>query len=105
MTIQEFQAMDLRVGKVLAVERVEGSDKMLKLRIDIGEERIILSGIGKAYAPEEIEGKNIVVIANLDPRMIMGQESNGMVLAAHGEDGKPVLIMPVEGVPSGAKIS
>jgi methionyl-tRNA synthetase len=96
MTIDEFKKCDLRVGKVLAAERVEGSDKLLKLQIDIGEPRQILSGIGKAYAPEDLVGKSVVIIANLDPRMMMGFESQGMLLAASGPDGKPV-ILGVEG--------
>jgi methionyl-tRNA synthetase len=105
MTIDEFQANDLRVGTVTHAERVEGSEKLLKLQIDLGESRQILSGIAKAYAPEDLVGKQVVVIANLEPRMMMGMESQGMLLAAHGVDGKPVLVMPKEPVPPGAKIS
>ncbi len=107
MTIEEFQKCDLRVGKIVSVERVEGSEKLLKLQVDIAEllPRQILSGIAKAYAPEDIVGKSVVIIANLDPRMMMGMESNGMLLAAHSEDGAPVIIQPVRDVPLGAKIS
>jgi methionyl-tRNA synthetase len=106
MTIDEFQASDLRVGKIISAERVEGSEKLLKLQVDIAEPepRQILSGIAKAYAPDLV-GKSVVIIANLDPRMMMGMESNGMLLAAHGEGGAPVLIQPVSDVPPGAKIS
>jgi methionyl-tRNA synthetase len=107
MTIDEFQKSDLRVGKIVSVERVEGSEKLLKLQVDIAEPepRQILSGIAKAYAPEDLVGKSVVIIANLEPRMMMGMESNGMLLAAHGEGGTPVIIQPVSDVPPGAKIS
>jgi methionyl-tRNA synthetase len=107
MTIDEFQQSDLRVGKIVSAERVEGSEKLLKLQVDIAEPapRQILSGIAKAYAPEDIIGKSVVIIANLDPRMMMGMESCGMLLAAHGEDGSPVLVLPASDVPPGAKIS
>jgi methionyl-tRNA synthetase len=107
MTIDEFQKADLRVGKVIAAERVEGSEKLLKLQIDIAEPapRQILSGIAKWYAPEDLVGKMVVIIANLDPRMMMGMESQGMLLAAHGEDGAAVVVSPTGDVPPGAKIS
>ncbi len=116
MTIDEFQEADLRVGKVLAAERVEGSEKLLKLSVDIGEPRSdlrqgfggtrqILSGIAKWYAPEDLIGREVVVIANLEPRMMMGLESQGMILAAHGENEEPVVLMPLREVPPGAKIS
>jgi methionyl-tRNA synthetase len=107
MTIDEFQKSDLRVGKIVSAERVEGSEKLLKLQVDIAEPepRQILSGIAKAYAPEDLVGKSVVIIANLEPRMMMGMESNGMLLAAHGEGGTPVIIQPVSDVPPGAKIS
>lgn len=107
MTIDEFQQSDLRVGTIISAERVEGSEKLLKLQVDIAEPapRQILSGIAKAYAPEELVGKSVVIIANLEPRMMMGMESNGMLLAAHGEGGAPVLIRPVGEVAPGSKIS
>lgn len=107
MTIDEFQKADLRVGTVISAEAVEGSEKLLKLQVELGEPapRQILSGIAKAYAPADLIDKQVVIIANLDPRMMMGFESQGMLLAAHGEDGAPVLVLPASGVPSGAKIS
>ena len=105
MTIDEFQKADLRVGKVISAERVEGSEKLLKLQVDIGEPRQILAGIAKVYPPEELVGKEVIIIANLEPRMMMGMESQGMVLAAHGENGEPILLMPEREVPSGSKIS
>ncbi|HUC02052.1 MAG TPA: methionine--tRNA ligase subunit beta [Candidatus Paceibacterota bacterium] len=107
MTIDEFQKADLRVGKIISAERVEGSEKLLKLQVEIGEAapRQILSGIAKVYAPEDLTGKSVAIIANLDPRMMMGMESNGMLLAAHGDGGAPVIIQPAGDVAPGAKIS
>ena len=105
MTIDEFQKMDLRVEKVLSVERVEGSEKLLKLSMDAGEPKQIISGIAKAYAPEDLIGKEVVIIANLDPRMMMGLESQGMILAAHGENGEPIVLTVEREVPAGSKIS
>lgn len=105
MTIDEFQKMELRVAKVLSVEPVEGSEKLLKLSVDAGEPRQIISGIAKAYAPADLVGKEVVIIANLDPRMMMGLESQGMILAAHGEGGAPVVLTVEREVPAGSKIS
>jgi methionine--tRNA ligase beta chain len=107
MTIDEFKNADLRVGEITAAERVEGSEKLLKLKVDLGEEeaRQILSGIAKHYSPEDLIGKKVVIIANLEPRMLMGHESRGMLLAAHGEDEAPVLLLPDANVPPGAKIT
>jgi methionine--tRNA ligase beta chain len=105
MTIDEFRNVELRVAKVLAAERVEGSEKLLKLQVDMGESRQIVSGIGKVYAPEAMIGKEVVVIANLEPREIMGFTSQGMLLAAHGEGGAPVLLAPDGAVAPGSVIS
>ena len=104
MTLDEFQKADLRVGKILSAERVEGSEKLLKLNVDIGEPRQIVSGIAKHYQPEDLVGKDVVVIANLESRMMMGLESQGMLLAAHSEGGDPVLLLPSGAVPPGSKI-
>jgi methionine--tRNA ligase beta chain len=107
MTIDEFKNADLRVGEITAAERVEGSEKLLKLKVDLGEAdaRQILSGIAKHYAPEDLVGKKVLIIANLEPRMLMGHESCGMLLAAHGDDESPVLLLPDADVPPGAKIT
>ena len=100
----EFQKLDLRIAKILTAERVEGSDKLLKLEIDLGDEkRQIVAGIAKDYNPEDITGKEIAVVANLEPRKVFGLESNGMLLAADF-GGKPVLLMPEKDVPPGTKI-
>ncbi len=87
----EFGKIDLRVAKILAAEPVPKSNKLIKLRIDIGEERIIVAGIGKDYKPEELIGKYIVVVANLKPAKLMGVESHGMLLATDGTSGLTVL--------------
>lgn len=112
MTIDEFQKVELRIGRVIAAERVENSEKLLKLQVDLGgsdaehpEIRQILSGIAKTYAPEDLLQKEVVLIANLDPRMMMGMESQGMILAAHGEGGEPVLLSPWKEVSPGSQIS
>lgn len=112
MTIDEFKQSDLRVGKVIGAERVEGSEKLLRLQIDLGEPhegeahpRQILSGIGKAYPPEDLIGKQVVIIANLEPRTMMGFESRGMLLAASGLDGKPVILTAVSEVAPGTQIT
>lgn len=107
MTIDEFKNVDLRVGKILEAGRVEGSDKLLKLKVELGAElgqRQVLAGIGKAYEPESLIGREIVIVANLEPRMMMGLESQGMLLAA-GSDSGPVFLMPEKEVPTGSKIS
>jgi methionyl-tRNA synthetase len=105
VTIDEFKNVSLRVGKVTAAERVEGSEKLLKLQIDVGEPRQVLSGIAKDYAPEALVGKEVVIVTNLDPRKMMGFESQGMLLAAHGENGEPVILTVEREVPPGAQIS
>ena len=105
MTIDEFQKVDLRIVKILEAERVPGSEKLLKLKVALGDEdRQIIAGIGKVYEPAALIGKEIVVVANLEPRMMMGLESQGMRLGASGEDGSPVLIMPEKEIEPGAKI-
>ncbi len=105
ISFEDFQKIELKVGKVLAAERIESSAKLLKLQVDLGESdlRQILAGIGKVYTPEELIGKQVVVVANLEPRMLMGLESQGMVLAASSENG-PVVLAPEKEVLSGVNI-
>jgi len=83
----EFAKIDLRVAKILEASAVPKSNKLVKLRIDLGEERTIVAGIGKDYKPEELVGKSIIVVANLKPAKLMGVESHGMLLATDGVDG------------------
>lgn len=102
-TIDDLKKIDLRAAHVLSAERVEGSEKLLKLRVSLGtEERQIIAGIGKSYEPESLAGKTIVIVANLEPRILMGLESQGMVLAASGEG--PVLLEPGRDVAAGSAI-
>ncbi len=102
--IDEFQKVQLKIAKILEAERVPKSSKLLKLQVDIGtEQRQIVAGIGKKYAPEELVGKTIVVVANLKPAKLMGVESQGMVLAA-GENEMLGLLGVSENIPAGTKI-
>lgn len=90
-----FFKVDLRVGKILEAERVPKSDKLIKMKVDIGlEQRTIVGGIGKAYEPVELLQRLVVVVANLAPRKLMGIESHGMLLAASDAGSKPFLIAP-----------
>ncbi len=104
ISYEQFQQIELRVATILAAERVEGSEKLLRLKISLGEEeRQIVAGIGKRYGPEELIGKEIIIVANLASRMLMGLESQGMLLAADSPDG-PILLIPEHAVGSGTKI-
>ena len=82
ITLDQFKTVELKVGTILAAQRVEGSNKLIKLEVDIGEKRTIVAGIGKSYKPEELLGKRIVVVANLQPAELFGIQSQGMLLAA-----------------------
>lgn len=106
VNIDDFAKLDLRIIKVLEATRMEGSDKLLKLKVDIGnsEERQILSGIGKSYSPEDIIGKELVAIVNLEPRMMMGEESQGMILATGDDLENITLISPIKEVDPGSSI-
>ena len=105
LSIEDFQRIELRVADIIAAERVPKADKLLQLRIRIGEEeRQIVAGIAKQYDPADLPGQQIVVIANLQPTVIRGVESQGMLLAATNADGLPILIRPHEAVPSGTKV-
>jgi methionyl-tRNA synthetase len=98
--------VDLRVATVVEAERVKGADKLLRLVVDLGfETRQILAGIAKAYEPEKLLGRKVVVVANLQPRKMRGLESNGMIVAASlGDNDKPVLIGFNEDVQNGARL-
>jgi methionyl-tRNA synthetase len=94
------------VGKVLAAEKMEKSNKLLKLTVDTGvDERTILSGIAQYYTPEEMLGKQVTLIANLAPRKMMGIESQGLILMAEDNDGKLRLLQPNEPVTPGSTVS
>ena len=105
ITIDDFAKVELRVAQIKVAERVKGADKLLRLEVDLGTEtRQILAGIAEAYAPETLVGRKIVIVANLAPRKMRGLESNGMLLAASLEGGKPVLASFLEDVPLGARL-
>jgi len=104
ISFDEFKKMDLRVGEVLKAEKVEGTDKLLKLEVDIGtEKRTMVAGVADTYSPEELEGKKIVVIVNLQPAVIRGIESQGMLLAAEIE-GKATIPFFDRDIPTGAVV-
>jgi methionyl-tRNA synthetase len=107
-TIQydDFAKLDLRVGKILSAQKVEKADKLLKLEIDLGfEKRTIVSGIALHFKPEEIIGKQVVVVANLAPRKMRGIESNGMILMAEDKAGKLIFVNPDEDTNAGSGVS
>ena len=102
----DFQKVELRVGKIITAEPMEGSEKLLKLKVNLGVEigeKQIIAGIGKNHEPEKLVGREIIIAANLEPRILMGLESQGMLLAASDESG-PILITPDKEVPPGTKI-
>ncbi|MFH1188434.1 MAG: hypothetical protein V1652_01145 [bacterium] len=116
ITYEDFSKISLKAGKIIEAETVDKSDKLIRLLVDIGEIEVdgdegqvrpkvrqILAGIRRRYSPEELIGTYIVVVENLQPRELLGMESNGMLLAADGPDG-PVLICPIGEVASGASI-
>ncbi|MDZ7331422.1 MAG: methionine--tRNA ligase [candidate division KSB1 bacterium] len=102
---EQFQKVELRVATVVEAEKVEKADKLLKMKIDLGnEQRTIVAGIALHYTPEQMIGKQIVVVANLEPAKIRGIESNGMLLAAVSDDQKLSLIVPEKLMPNGTAI-
>ncbi|KKW46106.1 MAG: hypothetical protein A3A43_02705 [Candidatus Liptonbacteria bacterium RIFCSPLOWO2_01_FULL_56_20] len=148
VTIDEFRKIDLRVAKIIAAERIHGSDKLIRLELDLGdpstssgqdpsansinaqavrgseessgsrrsgeqsrtassgqEKRQVVAGIGTAYTPEELVGREIAIVANLTPRTLVGVESRGMLLAASDEQGEPVILTVEKHVAPGAKIT
>ena len=105
LSFEEFKRVDLRVGKVLKAERVKDSDKLLVLEVDLGKEkRKLVAGLAEYYPSEFFVGKTVVVVANLEPKKIRGIESQGMVLAAVDDKGKPYLLTVEGEVKPGAKI-
>ena len=105
ITIDDFIKIDLRVGKILYAEEVEDSRKMLKLEVDIGDQkRIIYAGVKKSYSPNDLIGKLVVVIANLMPREMKFGTSDGMMLATQN-DGEIIVLQPEKDVEPGSKVS
>jgi methionyl-tRNA synthetase len=106
ISIDDFSKLDIRIGKVLHAERMEKSNKLLKLTVDTGiDQRTVLSGIAQQYTPEELIGTQVTLIANLAPRKMMGIESQGMILMAEEPDGKLKLITPTDTVVPGSTVS
>jgi methionyl-tRNA synthetase len=106
ISIEDFGKVDMRVGQVLSAEPVKGADKLLHLKIDIGEPepRTIVAGIAEAYSPQQLLGRKVVIVANLQPRKLRGITSNGMIVAASLEGGKPMLAGFLEDAPVGARL-
>jgi len=105
INFEEFQKLDLRVGDIVQAEKVDGSDKLLKLKVDLGsEDKQIIAGIGKEYNIKELIGRQIIIVANLEPRILFGLESQGMLLAVNN-DGKLALLKPDKEMLCGSKIS
>jgi methionyl-tRNA synthetase len=105
ISLDDFMKIDLRVAKVLAAERVANSKKLVKMQIDLGsEQRTLVAGIAEAYQADALVGRQVVIVANLKPAKLMGIESNGMVLAASPDGGKPILVGFDEGPPPGTRV-
>lgn len=106
ITYDDFVKMDIRIGKILKAEKVEKSNKLLKMLVDTGlDKRTIVSGIAKHFKPEEVIGKQVSVLLNLAPRKIMGVESQGMILLAENQDGALVFVTPENDVNNGSGVS
>ncbi|MDP2638534.1 MAG: methionine--tRNA ligase subunit beta [Candidatus Levybacteria bacterium] len=105
INIEDLKKLEVRIGKILNAERVEKADRLLKLEVDFGEfKRQIVSGIAEFYKPEDLIGKECPFIVNLEPRTIMGVESQGMLFAAKVEN-KAVLLHPDQEVPAGSMLT
>lgn len=102
-TIDDFKKITLRVARVISAEKVEKSEKLLKLRVSLGsEERQVVAGIAKHYDPAALVGKKVVIVANLKPAKLMGLESKGMILAASDDEGHLTVLTPEEDIPEGS---
>lgn len=105
ISIDEFKKVEMRVGQVLSAVPVEGSEKLLKLEVDFGtEKRQVVSGIAKHVAPADIVGKKFAFATNLEPRSIMGLESQAMILAVGGDGATPFDILQAPGATPGAQV-
>lgn len=104
ISFDDFIKVELKVGTILTAEEVAGSEKLIKCMVDLGEEepRQILAGVKQWYNPQDLAGKQVVVAANLEPRKMMGLESQGMMLAAGDE--KPVFLKPAKKTTPGSKV-
>ena len=104
ITFEDFKKVEIRIGKITACEKVADADKLLKLQVDFGEfQRQIVSGIAENFSPEELVGKSLPFIVNLEYRKFKGEESQGMLMAIDS-DGKTVLLEPASEVPAGTEV-
>ncbi len=105
ISYEDFTRLDIKIGIIKEAKEHPNADKLLILKIDEGKDELrqLVAGIKEAYDPEDIIGKQIVFLANLEPRELRGEMSNGMILAADGE-GKPVLLHPAKDVPPGSTV-
>ena len=104
INFEDFKKVEIRMGKITAAEKVADADRLLKLQVDFGEfQRQIISGIAETFVPEELVGKTLPFIINLEYRKFKGEESQGMLMAT-GIDGKVVLLEPSGEVPLGAEV-
>lgn len=102
ITFDDFMKLDIKIGTVTAADKVEGTDKLIRLELDLGgEHRQVVAGMAATYTPEEFIGKQVPILINLEPRKLRGIESQGMILAVD-VDGKPVLLLPDKKVPPGS---
>jgi len=105
ISFDDFSKTDLRVAEILTAEKIEGSNKLLKLEVDLGEEkRQLVAGIAKHYQPDELPGKKILMVANLEPATIYGVESNGMILAASNDKGELTLTTVENDIANGSRV-
>src|SRR5688572_6621306 len=106
ITIDDFKKLEIKVGTIKSVEEVEGSEKLYKFSIEVGEAepRQILGGLKPSYQKEDLLDKQVLVLANLEPRKLMGLESQGMILCASNSEGKPVITSPIISVDDGTII-
>src|SRR5215470_3055809 len=106
ISIETFAQVSLQVGEIVSAERVPNADKLLRLEVDLGDptRRQLLAGLAEWYAPSDLLGRKIIVVANLQPRRLRGLESQGMLLAADAADGRPVLATVPAETPNGARL-
>lgn len=102
--IENFKRLELKIGKVAGAERVEVSNELIVMKVDRGEERQIVAGIGKSYSPEDLIGKMVVVVTNLQPAKIMGIQSQGMLLAASDDKGKISILTIDRKIEEGSRV-
>jgi len=104
ITYDDFIKLDIRIGTVTAAEKVQGTDKLIRLEIDLGEgSRQVVAGMALTYTPEDFIGKQVPILVNLEPRKLRGIESQGMILAAD-VGGKPIMLIPEREVPPGSAV-